>query len=295
METKSVFLENREHGDMLLPVSVYDSIKEGRLPYIKAHWHKEAEVTLVLEGEVIFNVNKNTYHAKKGDVIIISPYNMHSAKVINPLEGFALTIVFDLSMFKSSSQFGISYKYIDPILEGKRDITLFIPKSENSVIFSDIVKRISNLFAEKAFGYELEINSELLKFIYHMYRKYEDKYQNKKINDGKNVKGMKDVIGYINEHYYEKIIIKQLASIANYSESYFMHYFKEITNLSVMDYIIKIRLVKALKLLKETKLSIIEISGMVGFNSAPYFTKVFKRQFKITPIEYRKDIKISNE
>lgn len=295
MDREGKFLENREHGDMFLPLNIYDSREEGYVSSINAHWHKEAELTLVMEGELIFKVNKNIYHASKGDVIIISPYNIHSVKLINPKECFCLTIVFDLSMLKSSSQFGISYKYIDPVLEGKRDITGFIPSSDKDNIFGEIIKKITDLFVSKDFGYELEINSKLFKFLYNMYRKYEGQYNNEKSIGGKCVKNMTNAIHYICEHYNEKITIKELASIANYSESYFMHYFKEITNLSVMEYVIKIRLVKALELLTETELSITEISGELGFNSVSYFNKLFKKQFKLTPIKYRKNINIQRE
>ncbi|WP_160359319.1 AraC family transcriptional regulator [Clostridium chromiireducens] len=295
MDRDKRFLENREHGDIFLPLNIYDSRKEGYLSAIDQHWHKETEITLVVEGDVIFKVNKDTYHASKGDVIIISPYNTHSAQIISPKEGFALTIVFDLSMLKSSSQFGISYKYIDPILEGKRDITAFIPSYDKNYIFAEIIKNITDLFVNEKFGYELEINSELLKFLYNMYKKYEEKYNGERLIGDESARGMKKAIDYINDHYNDKITIKELASITNYSESYFMHYFKNITNLSVIEYIIKIRLVKSLDLLAGTELSITDISGEIGFNSVSYFTKLFKKQFKLTPIKYRKNIKIQSK
>ena len=78
---------------MFLPLNIYDSRKEADVSFISPHWHKEAELTLVVEGKATFKVNKNTYYASKGDVIIISPYNIHSVQaIINSEECFCIKI-----------------------------------------------------------------------------------------------------------------------------------------------------------------------------------------------------------
>jgi DNA-binding response OmpR family regulator len=59
-----------------------------------------------------------------------------------------------------------------------------------------------------------------------------------------------------------------------------------LTNLSVADLIKSIRLKKAAMLLSQNQLSIAEIAFAVGFNDRKYFSKEFKKQYKLSPSEY---------
>jgi signal transduction histidine kinase/DNA-binding response OmpR family regulator len=63
---------------------------------------------------------------------------------------------------------------------------------------------------------------------------------------------------------------------------------KALTNLSATEFIKTIRLKRASQLLYEGKLSISEVSMMVGFKSRHYFTRCFTRQFGVNPTEYAK-------
>jgi signal transduction histidine kinase/AraC-like DNA-binding protein len=67
---------------------------------------------------------------------------------------------------------------------------------------------------------------------------------------------------------------------------------KSSLGMNVNDYILNIRLNKAKHLLQNESLSISEISYMVGFSSASYFSTVFKSKFRITPKEYRQNLSL---
>ena len=62
---------------------------------------------------------------------------------------------------------------------------------------------------------------------------------------------------------------------------------KSITNLGIVDYINGIRIRKSMELLKDSNFNISEISEKVGFSYPQYFGKVFKKQMKMSPSEYR--------
>lgn len=57
---------------------------------------------------------------------------------------------------------------------------------------------------------------------------------------------------------------------------------------TVLGYVQSLRLEQAKQLLIETNLTIIEIASQVGYESLSHFGYLFKRQFGITPREYRK-------
>ncbi len=78
------------------------------------------------------------------------------------------------------------------------------------------------------------------------------------------------------------------AKAMNMSRSTLHLKLKAITGESALNFIYKIRFQKACRLLKDGRYSISEISTMVGFNSASYFTTCFKKYFNCSPSEYSK-------
>ncbi|MDL2256554.1 AraC family transcriptional regulator, partial [Parabacteroides sp. OttesenSCG-928-K15] len=63
---------------------------------------------------------------------------------------------------------------------------------------------------------------------------------------------------------------------------------KDITGMTPNEYILHMKMAKATLLLKETTLTISEIAYQLGFSIPAYFSKCFKKQFGVTPADYRK-------
>ena len=72
------------------------------------------------------------------------------------------------------------------------------------------------------------------------------------------------------------------------SESHFCRVFKSYTGYRPIEYMNLIKMQKAKELLKNTDMTINDISNTVGYYSHSYFSKIFKQSFKISPTEYRK-------
>ncbi|MFW2489679.1 AraC family transcriptional regulator [Clostridium chromiireducens] len=98
-------------------------------------------------------------------------------------------------------------------------------------------------------------------------------------------------VKFINEHFTEDIDLKKLADIEHYNVSYYSEWFKNNMNVSPTEYIQNLRVKRAKELLLNTNLTVLQISQMVGYEHNSSFTKVFKHLEKISPAEYRRNIK----
>jgi AraC-like DNA-binding protein len=96
-------------------------------------------------------------------------------------------------------------------------------------------------------------------------------------------------IVYIHNYYYERISVKELASLSDMSEKYFITYFKETIGLSPHQYQIQMRMQQASKLLAEEKYTVGEIAELSGFNDQYNFSTAFKKYYEICPSRYLKD------
>lgn len=80
--------------------------------------------------------------------------------------------------------------------------------------------------------------------------------------------------------------LQKFTAEMNISNSMLYRKLKSLTNLSPNEFIRNIRLKAACKLLLEQKGNISEVAYRVGFNDANYFSKCFKKEFDVTPMEY---------
>ncbi|MBM6804298.1 AraC family transcriptional regulator [Mediterraneibacter glycyrrhizinilyticus] len=99
---------------------------------------------------------------------------------------------------------------------------------------------------------------------------------------------------YIREHTNESISIEDAAASVNRSSSYMMKHFKNELGINMGAYIMRCKLEEAKSLLTYSEKSLAEISSYLCFSSQSYFQNVFKKQYGVTPLQYRKQTKVGS-
>jgi AraC-like DNA-binding protein/DNA-binding NarL/FixJ family response regulator len=100
---------------------------------------------------------------------------------------------------------------------------------------------------------------------------------------------------YIIDNMERHIMLNELANHVAISPGYLSTIFKKELNQNLMDYINMIKTERACALLREEKYRIYEISYMLGFENAYYFTRVFRRYTGLSPSEYQKKERAGEE
>lgn len=94
-------------------------------------------------------------------------------------------------------------------------------------------------------------------------------------------------IDYINTHYMKNISVADIADHVGISQGYLNRIFNERAKLTVQNYLLQFRMYKAANLLVGSTLSVKEIADNVGYADQLVFSKAFKRQFGVSPKNYR--------
>ncbi len=102
-----------------------------------------------------------------------------------------------------------------------------------------------------------------------------------------NRKMIRDARQYILEHIHARITTEQLAAALGRNRTYLCACFKEETGLSVNDYITRIKMDEAKRLLRITDKPLHAIAEHLGYSTQSYFQNVFKKAVGITPLKYR--------
>ena len=214
-------------------------------------------VGYIISGNAEFLYKGRSISASEGDLIYIAPETSYYSL----WTGFP-----DIKLYSFTFKLSNIIDYMDYRFQ----IVKHFPRQLFDYVFKykdiDFFRTMSNMY-------------ELLSVAYSTLQKgsYNSKY--KKIAPS---------IYYIEENYYKNFSIKQLADLCNYSEARFFALFKEVTDVTPIEYKHNIVIQHALKYLSETQMTVEQISSALGFSSSNYFRKVFYKHTNITPKEVRK-------
>ena len=94
-------------------------------------------------------------------------------------------------------------------------------------------------------------------------------------------------LDYINENYhYNNLAVSDIADYLGVSQVYLRKLFHKKLNLSPIQFLTKVRLSKANKLLESGYYTIEEITSLTGFSDAKYFSTVYKKHYGFPPSKY---------
>jgi two-component system response regulator YesN len=95
---------------------------------------------------------------------------------------------------------------------------------------------------------------------------------------------------YIWKNHDQEITLKKLAGAVGINPYYLSHLFRKEMGASFIEYLTSVRISIAKNLLKQTKLSMMDVCLAVGYMDPSHFAKIFKKKEKVSPTEYRKRI-----
>lgn len=281
--------EGRIHGDLMFPLSVYQVEKENDVFFIY-HWHEEIEFIYMTEGSARFHIGSAMTELLQGEALLIPSGQLHACYPAGDRPAYFHAIVFDPHLLSSSAYDAIQSKYIEPWMERRLVLPdIFRPTSswEESVLLllTDIIKQ----YMEKPRGFELKIKADLLAIFAELlpHSEQTSDLPRSSLESGK-IERIKPVLHYMHGHYKERILIQELASIIPMSEGHFCRFFKSIVKKTPVEYLNFLRVEKAMKVLEDPQIKIIDVASEVGFESPSYFIKTFKALKHMTPTDYRK-------
>ncbi|MDU6262966.1 MAG: response regulator [Anaerocolumna aminovalerica] len=109
-------------------------------------------------------------------------------------------------------------------------------------------------------------------------------------NDYRNKEKINTAVRYIHENYSKNLNMAVVSNYISMNYSLFSLNFKEYTGMNFVNYLKKIRIDEAKKLLQDTEEKVLDISQAVGYDNEKSFMKVFKSVCGVSPTEYRKNI-----
>lgn len=226
----------------------------------------------IIRGNGSYIVDNIEYKLSKGDTFIVHPNTKvsYTASVTEPWEYLWI---------------GISGVFLNELIKHtKFSKNKYIIYNEDELSYT-LTKQLMNIYNSHGNGYEKEIEMVGLTYILLSTLMDKDTRYTNDIYDNY-AKKAKD---YIELNYSTDISVKSIADKLNISLSHLHRIFSNKFGFSPGKYITKLRIDRACFLLKNTNLSISDISNSVGFENQLYFSNVFKKSKNVSPSIYRKN------
>lgn len=265
--------------------------KHKRYVSFKEHKHDYPELIYVFSGEIKQKINGNEINIREGDICLLDLNISHS---IEPSfeNDIAVNIImkeqfFDSIFMSFLSDNDIISDFITKALYDKK-------QSNNYLIFhtdkdegvKTLMKSLLCEYFDKKIGSDTAIHAYILLLFTYLLRNYKENMGQSTIKN-LNRTIISEVQKYLRRNY-KTATLKETAEHFHFNHDYLSKLIKNSTGVSFTNLLQEIKLKEACLLLENTDLPIAEITYTIGYTNLSYFYKLFKKKYRVTPIEYRK-------
>lgn len=241
------------------------------------HWHERMELLYIVSGQLELYLGREHLSVCPGQLAVIAPCRMHCG--IAGKEGVVYhTIMFHVEKFCNAT--GASEKYLVPVCRYKAG---FLAVADHPRL-RDALDRLVEALTGAGGGNPLVAVGIVYEVIGFLYQYCGD--GNGMLCGGDREFG--EVLAYMNSHFMEKISAKDMSRRFGYEEAYFCRRFKAVTGITVMKYLLALRMEQAQRLLKDTDEDVGMIAWKCGFVDSGYFSNCFRRHFGCSPTGFRR-------
>ncbi|MBS4900253.1 MAG: AraC family transcriptional regulator [Clostridiales bacterium] len=255
-----------------------------------AHWQNSIELIEILDGSYQCHVDGGHFLSGKGDLCIINRGSIH--RVLEEKSGnvqYCRKKVFIFNPDDIVDDNDIYRKYVQPLLEDNAfsHLKFNSNKGISKEIFA-LIDDIEQLTIDRPVGYEMESIGLIYMILRRLYLAYELKKNDLNEDFNSNVHVQRRMLSFIYDYFSDKVTLDDIAGSGRVSRSTCIRLFHEYTGKSPIDFLNSYRLEVSAQLLTSGRRPITDISQDCGFSQQSYYNKMFRKEFGMTPNEYRK-------
>lgn len=265
-----------------LPADSADlSFHYNHAPWIETHIHDFWEILLVTNGSYTHKINGISRQLKKDTLCLIRPNDKHSIHATNELNTSHINIRIRDSFMKR--QLSLFDESILQQLLSPQIIEIVVSSSISQYTLESIYKMQTLDKSDCLYRNTLTLLFlDLLRIII-------NNLITNSYDSGKQyVKPVQVLVELMSDPQNIMLTIEDICKASNFSHSYLIKMFKKHLNTTPNAYFKKIKMNYARSQLESTMLPISHISSNIGISNVCHFNTAFKKEFNITPGQYRK-------
>ncbi len=266
-------------GNYLIPrFSEAGIIKSFDLWRYDKHIHSSYECVYIVSGDLRVWCNDVKFEVSCGDFYFVRPGQKHKEEAISK------EIEFVYLRFKYIDEKSSNANIFPMDLNLDKQILRNMEKSEMTSAMFAIINELSE---EKKCAQEV-VTSHISRIVWLIIRELNIEVEEYDKRKGVKNQIVESSISYVNKNLYNSIKIKDISNYCNVSPDYLSHIFKDVTDITILNYINNLKMQKAAAMLIDENKTIKEVAYNLGYSDPLYFSKRFKKWFGCSPTNYIK-------
>lgn len=271
-----------ERKSQQFQVEVFDAKRHFSVKY--PHRHDFFEVLYLLKGSGYHVIDSNKYEIKPPCVFFMSPGQAHKLEFSNDIEGFIFIFTADFYLLNRSDRNSlIEFPFFYTVHQDNPPLQL---ASHEDVQFLErlFLQGISELKKVEYNSFEMmrSILDLILTTCSSRYKTNENS-----ISKGKGQILVKRFYQLVEEKYLKNLSLCDYAALLMVTPNHLTQTVKQFTGKTSTQVIKQKQILEIKRLLVHTNLNVTEIATQLNFDDQSYFTKFFKRETELTPLQYR--------
>ena len=262
--------EKHRMRDARLPFIFHDYRFPGGVTAATGNWHENLELLYIAEGTCTVTSNEQRLTATAGDIVVINPHCIHALSSASAFRYLVLIVDRSFCLANHFDTNGVTFRSLvrDP------ELVTLITEAMAAYTAKDSLSRVPLIRARVLAALALLLARYTVK-------------EGEGAGESHLLSSVKRALGYIHSEYRTPLSLDILSEIAGISKYYLAREFRRLTGTTVVNYVNSYRCERAKPLLAEGKLTVEAVGYSVGFSSASYFTRIFRRFVGVSPSEYR--------
>ena len=281
------FREDKKHTEVAFPYNTYLCSIPLDFSSVPVHWHEEMEFIVVKKGRGLVTLDRESRLLEAGQAVIVLPGQLHGIRQYQQERMEYENIIFRMEMLLPKEGDVCGPKFLEPYRDGK---LLYPAWIDGSALYHEemleCIRKMDELSEQRPRGYPLAVKGWLFQFFFLLFSQVEPTLAEE--GREKSLDKMKRILRRIEVDYGKPLSIKEMAEFSGFSESHFMKFFKNHMGVPFVSYLNDYRLTLAARALAEGQEDVLTVAMDVGFSNVSYFNRLFKKKFRMTPLEYRK-------
>jgi AraC family transcriptional regulator, transcriptional activator of pobA len=273
-----------ERKSQQFQVELFDANRHFSVKY--PHRHDFFEVLYLQKGSGYHVIDGNKYEIKPPCVFFMSPGQAHKLELSNDIEGYIFIFTADFYLLNRNNQNSlIEFPFFYSIHQDNPPLLL---ENGNDILFLESLFRKSITEIDRNGDQAVEMLRSILDLIL---TTCASRYQVNEnlLNKGKGQILVKRFFHLIEENNQKNLSLSDYAGMIGITPNHLTQIVKLLTGKTSSQIIKAKQLLEIKRLLVHTNLSVSEIANQLNFEDQSYFTKFFKRETGLTPIQYRNE------
>ena len=258
---------------------------------VELHHHDFYEVYMLLRGEVTYTVENHIYNMRPGDVMLISPLELHQARIKPDKDAYERIVLWiDRTYLEnlSSPRTSLTRCY-DTTVPGHTNLVRL--PGDRSAALRRALERLRELHHGERYGSDLLAECCLIELMVGLNEGTQDHTMQKSLSaDTSSDQVVDAVLAYINAHYSEPLTLDALSEKFFISKYHLLRKFESQVGTTVHRYILQKRLLNAKQLLAGG-VAPSEACAYCGFGDYANFYRAFRAEYGITPRQYVQSVR----